>query len=87
MPCRTREKNEKSIACLSRQRMEATILSQIETMDHDSQADEVFGPHNRLTVSYAVGQALLPFTEGRGTSELTSGSLLKASELSCQRFR
>ena len=51
MPCRTREKNEKSIACLSRQRMEATILSQIETMDHNSQADEVFGPHNRTVLS------------------------------------
>ncbi len=46
MPCRTREKNEKSIACLSRQRMEATILSQIETMGHNSQADEVFGHHS-----------------------------------------
>jgi hypothetical protein len=36
----------KFIACLSRQRMGATILSQIETMDHNSQADEVFGQHN-----------------------------------------
>ena len=41
--CRTREKSEKCIACLSRQSLEAMILSQNEVIGHRSRADEVFG--------------------------------------------
>ena len=34
--------------------MEATILSLIETMDHNSQADEVFGHHKPRTPAMAA---------------------------------